>query len=113
MLAPALSYEYIRPHISVVPKFTLNHTQYLLDDPDSVFDDNESRSVATFSLDTKLFMERQFSLFGQNHLQTFEPRLFYLAVPNVDQGGLPPAGHRKRSRSNAYQYRTDILFQGP
>ena len=60
MLAPALSYEYIRPHISVVPKFTLNHTQYLLDDPDSVFDDNESRSVATFSLDTKLFMERQF-----------------------------------------------------
>jgi LPS-assembly protein len=89
MLAPALSYEYIRPHISVVPKFTLNHTQYLLDDPDSVFDDNESRSVATFSLDTKLFMERQFSLFGQNHLQTFEPRLFYLAVPNVDQGGLP------------------------
>ena len=89
MLEPSVSYAYRKPYLLIVPKFSIQHAQYILDDPDAVFDDNESRTVPTFSLDAKMFMERRFSLFGRNHLQTFEPRVFYLAVPKVDQDGLP------------------------
>ena len=89
MVEPSLSYPYVKPYLALTPKLSLQHTQYAVDDPNAQFDDNESRTIPIFSLDAKLFMERRFSLFGQDHLQTFEPRLFYLAAPNVDQDGLP------------------------
>ncbi len=88
-VAPSFSYEYTSSYLSLKPKLTLRHTQYFMDDPDSIFDDNESRSVPILSIDSSLFLERDVALFGKNHLQTFEPRIFYLFVPNVDQTQLP------------------------
>ena len=88
-VAPALNYEYIKPYLRIVPRLVFAHTQYFIDDPRSNFDDNESRTVPIFSLNSQLFFERNFELFGRHHLQTFEPRIFYLLIPNVDQSQLP------------------------
>ena len=88
-IAPSFSYKYTSPYLLLEPKLTLRHTQYFMDDPDSVFDDNESRSVPMLSIDSSLFLERNLELFGKTHLQTLEPRVFYLLVPNVDQTQLP------------------------
>ena len=88
-LAPSFAYNFELPYLQIRPKLTLRHTQYFMDDPDSVFDDNESRSLPILSVDSTLFLERQISLFGKSHLQTFEPRIYYLLIPNVDQSQLP------------------------
>lgn len=86
---PSLSYLFVRPYLEITPKVGLHHTQYFLDDPNNTFDDTESRTAPVISLDTKLFLERRFNLFGTNQLQTFEPRLYYLLIPNIDQNNLP------------------------
>lgn len=88
-MAPAIQYQYIKPYLAVTPRLTLRHTEYLLDDPSSTFDDSESRTVPMASVDASLFAERDISLFGRSHLQTFEPRLFYLLVPHVPQDDIP------------------------
>ncbi len=86
---PSLTYVYKKPYLDIRPQLSVKHTQYFLDDPNRVFDDNESRSIPTLSIDAKLFAERSFSLLGKNHLQTFEPRLFYLLTPKIGQENLP------------------------
>ena len=73
------SYAYIKPEV----KYKLS--QYSLDDLDSSFDDSPSISTPVYSLDTGLFFERMASLGGESMTQTFEPRLFYLNVPE-DEG---------------------------
>lgn len=88
-LEPAISYLYVKPYLDIRPKLTLKHTEYFLDDPKRVIDDRESRSVPIFSLDAKLFMERMATWFGNETVQTFEPRLHYLLIPHVPQDDLP------------------------
>lgn len=88
-LNPSLSYSYIKPYLQLTPTLSIRHTHYFLDDPNRAFDDNESRTVPTATLDGRLFMERTLNLFGKSHLQTFEPRLFYVLTPNTDQAKLP------------------------
>lgn len=86
---PSVTLPIIRTFLDVRPKFSVRHTEYLLDDPNRSFDDHETRDVPIFSLDSNLFLEREASLFGHEHIQTFEPRAFYLLVPNVGQEELP------------------------
>ena len=51
----------------------------------------ESPSVGAplFSLDGGYFLERQAAYFGQNFLQTLEPRAYYLRVGREDHGDIP------------------------
>lgn len=74
------------------PKFSLQHTQYLLSkqetrnlgQPDSI-----SRTLPIASVDGGLFFEREFD-FGENSFRhTIEPRLFYLYIPKDDQDDIP------------------------
>ncbi len=87
-LQPQLTYPVIRPGYFVVPKLKLKHTQYLLDHVESG-EDNPDRTLPVFSLDAGLFLEREFSMLNRSWLQTVEPRMFYLYVPETDQDELP------------------------
>ncbi len=88
-LRPAISRRFGTEYMAVVPRLAVRHTEYIVDDPARFFDDNESRTVPIFSLDSKLFLERQFSLFGKPQLQTLEPRIFYLLIPHIGQDDIP------------------------
>ena len=83
-LKPNITYNYYRPFLNVRSKFEIQHNQYLLDDPNRVFDDNESYTVPKFSIEGKLFSERSINIGQTAYLQTLEPRLYYLLVPNTD-----------------------------
>lgn len=50
---------------------------------------SESRVVPIMSVDSGMTFERDASLFGNDAIQTLEPRLYYLNVPYRDQSNLP------------------------
>ncbi|MBT4669074.1 MAG: LPS-assembly protein LptD, partial [Candidatus Ruthia sp.] len=62
---------------SLTPKLNLSSTDYALDNTT-----NESRSIYSFGLDSKLFLEREASLFGTDLIQTLTPRLAYNYTPS-------------------------------
>jgi LPS-assembly protein len=72
----------------VIPKLTLRHTQYQLSRSAPGFDDNPSRSLPIFSLDSGLFFERELAGGSMAGRQTLEPRLFFLHVPYRNQDNL-------------------------
>ena len=88
-VAPSLQYRFYRPYVDIRPQLTVRHTEYFLDDPDNVYDDRESRTLPILSIDANLFAERDLVVFGRRHLQTLEPRLYYLLVPHVGQDDIP------------------------
>ncbi len=72
---------------SFTPSLSLRHTSYALEN--AAADNNLSRTVPVLSLDSTLFLEREFVLGGRPLMQTLEPRLFYLYAPYEDQSDLP------------------------
>jgi LPS-assembly protein len=111
-IEPTLYYYFIRPYLDIRPSLALRRTEYYLDDPLSRFDDRESRTVPIFDLDASLFVERQVSLFGRSHIQTIEPRAYYLLIPKVGQDDIPvfDAGLFNISFPNLFR---DNRFAGP
>jgi LPS-assembly protein len=69
---------------SLTPKLNLLNTEYTMDNSA-----DESRSIYSFGLDSKLFLERELDLFGTNMIQTLTPRLAYNFTPKKDQSALP------------------------
>ena len=72
----------------VIPKLVYRHTQYQLTRSDPAFDDNPSRSLPIFSLDSGLYFERELGKNGNVARQTLEPRLFYLHASYRNQENL-------------------------
>jgi len=73
----------------LIPKLTLHHLQYSLDQNAPTADETPSLTVPVFSLDTGLFFERDTSIADVALLHTLEPRLFYLYAPYKNQDALP------------------------
>ena len=103
----------LRPHVSypvrtmasyIEPKFSLDYTQYNLDNS-TLFSESPSRILPMFSVDSGIFMEKNTTIFGNNFIQTLEPRLFYLYVPNEDQSDLPIFD------TGLYDFSFDSLFR--
>jgi len=69
---------------SLTPKLSLSTTGYALD---NIADQN--RSIYSFGLDSKLFLEREVNLLGTDLIQTLTPRLAYNYTPKKDQSTLP------------------------
>ncbi len=69
---------------SLTPSLNLSTTDYTMDDVA-----NQKRNIASFRLDSKLFLEREIPLFGTNLNQTLTPRLAYNYTPKKDQSALP------------------------
>ncbi len=75
----------------LTPKAGLHYSRYEVDrSPVSRFDTTSiTRSIPVLSLDSGLFFERETKLFGGDYVQTLEPRLFYLRVPDKEQEDIP------------------------
>ena len=90
-LRPSLSYPIRTAGTFLVPRATLDVTQYSLQAAEGVTldDDAPSRVLPVLSLDSGLFMERSLVLQNRNLTHTLEPRLYYLHVPFERQSHLP------------------------
>ncbi len=98
---PSLKFPIQTPYSIVTPRLGWHLTRYMLDDssrnlPDSVAAAapaggyaDMTRSLPVFSLDSSLFMERDWSFMGRNFIHTLEPRAFYVYIPHRNQNRLP------------------------
>lgn len=111
-LAPSAAYEFRTPGTFVIPKVTLRHTRYDLNNTGAGQPANPSRTLPLFSLDNGLFFERDLVLGGAPVVQTLEPRLFYLYVPERDQDELPLFDTGEYRFDFAQLFRED-RFSGP
>ncbi len=111
-LRPNISHTYIRPFLNVKTKFEVQHNQYWLDDPNRTFDDSESYTIPKLSIDGRLFSERNLLLGDTNYLQTLEPRLFYLLIPNMDFDHIPNFGTGLYDNSNFRNIFSENRFGG-
>jgi LPS-assembly protein len=85
---PRLSWPWQGESSFVIPKLSYRHTQYQLTRSDPGFEDNPSRGLPIFSVDSGLFFERELASGGLARRQTLEPRLFFLHVPFRNQENL-------------------------
>jgi len=86
--APQIALPIEKPGWFVVPKVTLDHTQYALSDQLAGLDDNPSRTLPIASLDLGLHFERLMNSSG-DRIQTLEPRILYVHVPYREQSDIP------------------------
>jgi LPS-assembly protein len=71
------------------PKVALKHLAYSLDANNSYLTSKSpSVTVPIYSVDSSVFLEREVSWLT-NHMQTFEPRLFYINAKFEDQSAFP------------------------
>lgn len=78
---PSISWLFETSYAYVKPKATYRYAHYKLDDLAAGLEDAPELSVPVYSIDSGLFFERNTSWFNTPLTQTFEPRLFYLKVP--------------------------------
>ena len=88
---PSLTYPIQNQWGFVKPKFGWNYTNYQLDQFAGIQSNSSSvdRNIPITSLDSGLIFERLVSLGNKTYSQTFEPRVYYLYVPSVNQQNLP------------------------
>ncbi len=103
-LIPSISYPFRTASTFVTPKVGLRFTQYDLSNT-STFESSPNRLLPVVSVDSGVFFERDFSLLGNRSLQTLEPRLFYLYVPEEDQSDIPVFD------TGLYDFSFDSLFR--
>ena len=106
-LQPALSYPMRSAATFVIPRATLHVTGYNLNRSaaEASRDDDPSRLVPSFSLDSGLFLERPLSLSGKSLTHTIEPRIHYLLVPYDRQNDMPLFDTSRPSFSFAQLFR--------
>ncbi len=111
-LMPTISYPINSDAGFIEPRLSLRQTNYLLDRQTGATSSSESRSLPILSLDSGLYLEREMSLGTGNYLQTLEPRLFYLYIPDTNQDDLPIFDTGEYNLSFAQFFRED-RFSGP
>ena len=88
----------MRPSVSVplqgsgyflTPRVGMYNANYTLDRVTPGQPERQTNTVPWASVDTGLFFERATNWFGQDALQTLEPRAFYVYAPYVDQSQAP------------------------
>src|SRR5690606_178814 len=90
-----VAYPIVRAGWYVTPKVGLHMSQYNTDWFPSQLRQyagnptTESRVLPIMSIDSGMTFERKASLFGNDSIQTLEPRVYYLNVPYRDQSQLP------------------------
>ena len=111
-LYPSLSLPWETAAFRIEPRLGFRYTQYSLNDQLPGREDNPSRSVPILSVDSGLFFERDLDLWGVSAVQTLEPRLFYLYIPNRDQDDIPLFDTGDTDFSFQSLFRTN-RFSGP
>ena len=77
------------PAYYLTPKFSVHNTQYNLGNNNPGVQSNYVRSVPIFSLDSGMTLERNFTTYGNEYVQTLEPRIYYVKIPYQNQDMLP------------------------
>jgi LPS-assembly protein len=85
---PSISKEFDSLWGYVEPKLSIRHTSYFLD-RDEELDDTLNRTLPVVSVDSGIFLERRTSWLDRPFIQTLEPRLFYLYIPEKNQDDFP------------------------
>lgn len=85
---PSLSYDFIKPYGFITPKIGLHYTNYQLDNIASNLE-SQSRTLPIFSLDSGLYFDRDMQFKGNSFVQTLEPRMYYLYIPDKNQDDIP------------------------
>lgn len=88
-LKPYVAFPYNTSSSFITPKLALQYTQYFLENRSIGSTDSLSRVLPIASLDTGLFLEREFQLADTALLNTIEPRVYYLYTPYSNQDALP------------------------
>jgi LPS-assembly protein len=88
-LAPTLSLPVNSVSYFVEPRAGMRLTRYHLDANNSFSNNAPDRVIPFFSVDSGVFLERNTRVLGDDVIQTLEPRLYYLYVPEKDQSDLP------------------------
>lgn len=89
VLNPSISYPILHPSYFLTPRLSLHASSYRLDRPNAQGKTSLSRVLPTLSLDGGLVFERDTTFFGNEAVQTLEPRLFYVYTPYRDQSAFP------------------------
>jgi LPS-assembly protein len=88
----------VKPYVSfpletagafIQPKFSLQHSEYRLEDQPLGLSEDISRTLPIMSVDSGLFFERDLAIGDSAYLHTLEPRAFYLYIPHTDQSDIP------------------------
>lgn len=93
MFNPYLSYSVVGPGYFVTPKVQLHLASYDLNNISSTTPagtpKNFTESIPTFTFDTGLIFDRSVRIFGEDYIQTLEPRLYYVYTPYRNQQFAP------------------------
>ncbi len=90
VLYPSVNYPLIaEPSFYLTPKLGLHSTYYKMGENNSNSLPNSTRTVPIFSMDSGMTLERDWSLFAHDFVQTLEPRAYYVRIPYRDQSQLP------------------------
>lgn len=89
VLYPQLSVPFVHPAFSITPKIGVHATQYNLDRVTLGQPSRISRVLPIFSVDSNVVFERDTKWLGRDHIQTLEPRLYYVYIPYRDQNRIP------------------------
>ena len=86
---PFISLPLIGSGAYITPKLSYQFTQYLLSNQVDGKSENISRGLPIASVDTGLFLEKEFKFGESDLLHTIEPRVFYLYIPEDNQDDIP------------------------
>jgi LPS-assembly protein len=85
---PSISMPLQNPYAYLTPRLGFNTTRYSIDQNTSGYT-NQSRNLPIFSTDTGMVFERPTAFGGAAHVQTLEPRAYYVYIPFRDQSRVP------------------------
>lgn len=87
-LHPSISYPMETRSTYLNPKLGVHMTQYDLSDT-GPYDTSPSRILPHASIDAGVFLEREFEFAGGDYVQTLDPHVYYLYIPDDDQEDIP------------------------
>ena len=88
-IQPDMSLPFTRAAGYLIPDMQFALTAYDLRNPATNKPSEISRTIPLYHIDSGLFFERGFNIFGHHYQQTLQPRLFYLYVPYHNQSDIP------------------------
>ena len=92
---PSISVPLLKPYGFITSKLGVHATSYSLNNNNftlngsSVNNNNVTRTLPIFSVDSGLYFEREVNIVKNNYTQTIEPRMYYVHIPYNNQSQLP------------------------
>ena len=108
MLYPSFSRHLHNDWGYIRPKIGLHYTHYILDGFQGKSGRTAGRSLPIANIDAGLTFERETRLFGRDHIQTLEPRLFYNYIRTKSQNDLPNFDTSENSFSYGQLFRENL-----